>query len=158
MTLNIIIKIRKKIYRNLSKSPWLPNRLRVIFLRAAGAAVGKDVYLAPCWELFCHLGEEHLLTIEDRASIGASITLSSNPNNSKLTKYFPDVVKIGKVHIEHDAWCAMHSMIFPGVTIGKYSIVGAGSLVMKDVPPYTMVAGIPAKIIKRVEVDNENND
>lgn len=144
-------KIKKKCFRNLSNSSWIPNYLRVMFLRAAGANVGKDVYLAPCWKLFCRFGEENLLTIEDRASIGASIALSSNPNNSTVTKYFPNVVKVGNVHIEHDAWCAMHSMILPGVRIGKYSIVGAGSLVINDVPPFTIVAGIPAKIIRRAQ-------
>ena len=142
-------KIRKKICRNLSSSSWLPNFLRVFFLRATGAKVGKDVYLAPCWGLFCEFGEEHLLTIEDRASIGASIALSSHPNHSGLIKYFPKVTKVANVYIEHDAWCAMHSMILPGVRIGKYSIVAAGSLVSKDVPPFTVVAGIPAKVIKQ---------
>lgn len=148
---NIYSKIKKKICRNLSKSEWVPNQLRVTFLRAAGANVGKDVYLAPCWRLICHFGEEHLLTIEDRASIVASILVSADPNNSRLTDYFPNVVKVGKVHIEHDVWCGINSIILPGVRIGKYSIVGAGSLVNKDVPPYTIVAGSPAKIIKQAQ-------
>ena len=125
--LNIFKKIKKKVCRNLSTSDWVPNQLRVAFLRAAGANVGKNVYLAPCWRLFADFGEEHLLTIEDRASIGASIAVATNANNSRVAQYFPNIIKVGNVHIEHDAWCAMHSMILPGVRIGKYSIVGAGS-------------------------------
>lgn len=145
----IINKIIKKIFRNLSCSAWIPNKSRVHFLKMTGANVGKDVYLAPCWRLFCELGDEYLLTIGDRASIGASIALSSNPNNSKVTKYFPEVVKKDKVIIKHDAWCAMHSIILPGVTIGEYSIVGASSLVIHNVPSYSIVVGIPAKIVKQ---------
>ena len=148
--------IKRKIYRNLSNSKWLSNKLRVFFLKKTGAKVGKDVYLATCWQLFCKYGEEELLTVGNRASIGASIALSSNPNNSHVTKYFKNIDKVGEVKIGDDAWLAMHSMILPGVTIGKYSIVGAGSLVIEDVPPYTIVVGSPAKIIKQLDVDNEN--
>ena len=155
--MNSLTKFKKKICRELSRSGFISNELRVKLLRAAGANVGKDVYLAPCWRLYCCYGEEHLLTIDDRASIGAALVLSSNPNNSHVAKYFPQVVKVGKVHIEHDAWCAMNSMILPGVTVGKYSIVGAGSLVLENVPPFTIVAGSPAKVIKKYEGNNENN-
>jgi maltose O-acetyltransferase len=155
--MNFLTKFKRKMCRELCRSGFLPNKLRVMFLRSAGAKVGEDVYLSPSWRLFCNYGEEHLLTIDDRACIAASISPSSNPNNSQVTKYYPQVVKIGRVHIEHDVYCAMNSMILPGVTIGKFSIVGAGALVIHDVPPFTIVAGIPAKIIKKIEVDDENN-
>ncbi len=54
--------------------------------------------------------------------------------------------------IEDDAWLATRSMVLKGVTIGKGAVVAAGAIVTKDVPPYTMVAGIPARIVKRIEV------
>lgn len=49
------------------------------------------------------------------------------------------------------AWIGINSTILPGVTIGYGSIVGANSLVTKDVPPMTVVGGNPAKVIKRIE-------
>ena len=52
--------------------------------------------------------------------------------------------------IEDDAWLATRCMVLKGVTIGKGAVVAAGAVVTKDVPPYTMVAGVPAKAIKKI--------
>jgi acetyltransferase-like isoleucine patch superfamily enzyme len=52
--------------------------------------------------------------------------------------------------IEDDAWIGFNSIILKGVTIGKGSIVGAGSVVTKSVPPWTIVGGNPAKIIREI--------
>jgi acetyltransferase-like isoleucine patch superfamily enzyme len=52
------------------------------------------------------------------------------------------------VKIEDDCWIAANSVILAGVTVGKGSVVAAGSIVTKDVPPYSVVAGNPAQVIK----------
>ena len=54
----------------------------------------------------------------------------------------------GKVTIGENAWLGMNVTICPGVTIGKYAVVGAGAVVTKDVPDYAVVAGVPAKVIR----------
>lgn len=54
----------------------------------------------------------------------------------------------GKVTIKKNAWIGMNVTICPGVTIGKYAVVGAGAVVTKDVPDYAVVGGVPAKILK----------
>lgn len=54
-----------------------------------------------------------------------------------------------KVVIEDDCWIAANSIILAGVTIGKGSVVAAGSVVTSDVPPYSVVGGVPARIIKK---------
>lgn len=51
------------------------------------------------------------------------------------------------INIEDDVWIASHCTILSGVTIGKGSVVAAGSVVTKDIPPYAVVAGVPAKVI-----------
>lgn len=61
----------------------------------------------------------------------------------------------GDTIIENDAWIGMNAMIMPGVTIGEGAIVAAGSVVAKDVPPYTIVGGNPAKEIKKRFTDKE---
>ncbi len=54
----------------------------------------------------------------------------------------------GRVIIEDDVWIGYGAIILPGVIIHKGSVVGAGAVVTKNVPPYTVVGGVPAKIIK----------
>ena len=58
-------------------------------------------------------------------------------------------VKIGR-----GAWIAINVVILPGVTIGENSIVAAGSVVTKDVPPYTVVGGSPARELKKITPAN----
>lgn len=53
------------------------------------------------------------------------------------------------VKIEDDCWIAANSIILAGVTIGKGSVIAAGSVVTKDIPPYSVAAGIPAQVIKQ---------
>ncbi|SMF73170.1 chloramphenicol O-acetyltransferase type B [Paenibacillus uliginis N3/975] len=67
------------------------------------------------------------------------------------TSYAPK----GDTVIESDAWIGMNAMIMPGVTIGEGAIVAAGSVVAKDVPPYTIVGGNPAQQIKKRFTDEE---
>ena len=59
------------------------------------------------------------------------------------------VVSPGPVRIKSEAWLGYGCQIMPNVTIGKHSIVAAGAIVTRDVPDYSLVAGIPAKIIKQ---------
>ena len=54
----------------------------------------------------------------------------------------------GKVTVKKNAWLGMNVTICPGVTIGRYAVVGAGAVVTKDVPDYAVVGGVPAKIIR----------
>jgi acetyltransferase-like isoleucine patch superfamily enzyme len=55
------------------------------------------------------------------------------------------------VRIEDGAWIGAGAIILPGVTVGKKSVVGAGSVVSRDVPPYSIVAGNPARVIGRTD-------
>lgn len=62
-------------------------------------------------------------------------------------------VKKGKIRIKDKAWIGFNSIILKGVTIGEGAIVGAGSVITKDVPDWTIVAGNPAKIIREIPED-----
>jgi acetyltransferase-like isoleucine patch superfamily enzyme len=53
-----------------------------------------------------------------------------------------------KVRIEDDVWIGANSIILPGVTIGEGAVIAAGSIVTKDVLPFSIVGGVPAKLIK----------
>lgn len=54
------------------------------------------------------------------------------------------------VRIEDDIWIGANAVILPGVTIGQHSVVAAGAVVTKNVPPHSLVAGVPAKIIRQI--------
>ena len=56
-----------------------------------------------------------------------------------------------EVVIEDDVWLGRRAIIMPGVRIGKGSIIGAGAVVTKDVPPYSVVGGVPARVIRTRE-------
>ena len=153
--ISLIIKFRNKLFRLLF--PIVGKRSRVFLLRGMGVTVGKQVVITSHTKISCKFGYESLLTIEDRAAIGCDhIILTSDPSNSYLLKYkdnYSFIEVYGKTTIKHDSWVGAGSIILPGITIGEYSIVAAGSVVTKDVPPYTVVAGVPAKEIKKLEIN-----
>ena len=91
-------------------------------------------------------GRHYPIRIGSDVSIGpeASIlTLGHDPQSP----VFADIG--GEVTIGDRVWIAYHAIILPGVTIGEGAVVGAGAVVTKDVEPYTIVAGNPAKTIKK---------
>lgn len=121
--------------------------------RMRGVKIGKHVYLGP--EVNLDDLYPGLITIEDYVSIGMGtmIFAHSNPRCSPYlkTKHFPREVK--PVTIKRGAWIAPGSIILAGTTIGENSVVVSGSVVMKDVEPYTTVVGCPARVLKRLERD-----
>ena len=74
---------------------------------------------------------------------GVRIATINHDMNNRHTIY-----TYGKVTIKKNAWLGMNVTICPGVTVGKYAVVGAGAVVTKDVPDYAVVGGVPAKVIR----------
>lgn len=76
-------------------------------------------------------------------------TVTTFPFYSKLIKRSSlDAVGKGPIVVDDEVWIGTGAMVFSGVTIGKGAVVGAGALVTKDVPPYAIVGGNPAKVIR----------
>ena len=97
-----------------------------VFLDACKISIGSNVFFAP----------------------GVQLYTATHPTDpiQRRTKEFGKPIRIG-----NDVWIGGAAVICPGVTIGDGVTVGAGSVVTKDVEPYVVVAGNPAKIIKRLE-------
>lgn len=89
------------------------------------------------------------ITIEDDVMLAGNVQLLSNNHD----EYERQVLLCEKIVIKKGAWIGAGASIMPGVTVGKYAIVGAGAIVTKDVPDYSVVVGIPAKVIKTLEKD-----
>ena len=87
------------------------------------------------------------ITIEDEALIAANVQLISN--NHDLEERM--VITCKPVRICRRAWIGAGATILPGVTVGENAVVGAGSVVTRDVEPNTLVAGNPARLIRRIK-------
>jgi len=87
------------------------------------------------------------ITIEDNTMIAANVQLISNNHDLKQRS----VITCKPVHIKKNCWIGAGATILPGVTIGENSVVGAGSVVTKSVEDNVIVAGNPARVIKRIE-------
>lgn len=85
------------------------------------------------------------------AAPGLRIATINHDMNNRHTLY-----TYGKVTVKKNAWLGMNVTICPGVTIGKYAVVGAGAVVTKDVPDYAVVGGVPAKIIRMQDPAAQN--
>ncbi len=149
------MRIFKKIWFSANKiiaSICPINYFRIIALRLCGFIIGKQTYIGNSLLVITYTGNENSnLIIEDRVSIAPRVTivLASGSNNSKLAEYFPLVT--GTVRLANDCWIGTGSIILPGLTVGEFSIVAAGSVVTKNVEPYTIVGGIPAKVLKKIK-------
>lgn len=146
------LSIKKKILKMIAKN--LPGcNLRLFLLRNCGFNIGNQVYIGEEFIIIEDLeSTQYTLDIGDRASIAPRVTfvMHSQPNESRITPYVHSYK--GSITIGPDSWVGTGAVILPGVTIGEGSVVGANSVVTKDVPPYTIVGGIPAKPIKEVIV------
>jgi acetyltransferase-like isoleucine patch superfamily enzyme len=89
------------------------------------------------------------IIIEDDVMIAPKVSLisESHPLDPSERK----ALVLGKVHIKKNAWIGAAATILPGVTVGENAVVAAGAVVSKDVPDNTVVAGVPARVIKSFE-------
>ena len=87
------------------------------------------------------------ITIEDDVQIAANVQLLSNNHDI----YNRQVLTCKPILIKEGVWIGAGASILPGICIGKHAIVGAASVVTKDVPDYAVVVGNPAKIIKMLD-------
>ncbi|MET3036891.1 sugar O-acetyltransferase [Chryseobacterium sp. NRRL B-14859] len=106
--------------------------------------IGKNVFINfDC--IFLDLGG---ITIEDNVLIAPKVSLLSEGHSLEPENRHAFIPK--PIHIKKNAWIGAGATILQGVTIGKNAVVASGAVVSKDVPDNTVVAGIPAKIIKSV--------
>lgn len=92
------------------------------------------------------------VTIGNHVNLAQGVTVTAINHNftEKDLRIDEQGVSTSPVTIGDDIWIGANAVILPGVTIGNHTVVAAGAVVTKDVPPHTLVAGVPAKIIKEL--------
>ncbi len=128
--------------------------IRVKLQRMRGVVIGNNVHIGP------------MITIDDVypyfVSIGSGTAISGNNfilTHSKAMEYHSQVSEsfVAPVIIENNVWIAISVDILPGVTIGEGSIIAAGSIVTKSIPPFVFAAGIPATVKKDISEQLRKN-
>ena len=107
--------------------------------------IGKHVFINAC----CHFQDHGGVTLGDGCLIGHDVvfaTLNHDFNPGNRAVMHPAPIVLGR-----NVWVGSHSTILQGVTVGEGAIIAAGSVVTKDVPPRTIVGGVPAKPIRKIQ-------
>jgi len=110
--------------------------------------IGDDVSIAAFVHVWGHGG----VSIGDRVLIATHVAITSLTHDYTYQNMRSAPIIAKPVVIENDVWIGSNAVIMPGVTIGTGAVVGAGAVVTKDVPRYSIVAGIPAKVMKYREI------
>ena len=92
------------------------------------------------------------VTIGSHVNLAQGITVTALNHNFEAPERRIDEqgVSTQQVTIGDDIWIGANAVVLPGVTIGNHCVIAAGAVVTKDVPPHSLVAGVPAKIIKQI--------
>ena len=104
--------------------------------------IGKNVFI----NAGCKFQDQGGIYIEDGVLIGHNAVLATINHMEDPEKRAGMIFQ--PIHIEKKVWLGANVTVLPGVTIGEGSVIAAGAVVTKDVPPYAVVAGVPAKVIK----------
>lgn len=157
---NIKLKMLEKMLDSALLEPFEPRKLRAYFIRKMGCHVGKDVFFGDYVRMDTSYAD--MIYIGDYTHITSGCRLLCHQRD--LSNYYVGDnaaecgYRLGEIHIGKGVMVGMETMIMPGVTIGDGAIIGARSMVTKDIPPYCIAVGSPAKVIKQIPqrvIENE---
>jgi len=147
-------------------------RLRTRLYRAAGIAVGPGTLIAGPLQFGmtgdprrnlrvgarCFLNSPlfvdaaALVTIGDGVSVGHHSVLVTTDHAMGTADFRAGEIQVAPITVENGAWIAANVTLLPGVTVGTGAVVAAGAVVTRDVPPHTLVGGVPAKFIRQLDM------
>lgn len=158
------IEVRKPEYININGDIYLGENCKLL-----------------CWDLFeneknnqklspklqigknLHATRNLVIQCAGDISIGDNVLIASNVFivdfnhgiNPMTDSYLDNPLDVSRVKIENGVWIGNSVIILPGVTIGRKSIIGAGSVVTKSIPEYSIAVGNPAKVIKQYDIKKQ---
>lgn len=149
---NIHLKHLEKMLDRFYLEPFAPRKLRPILIRKMGCHVGKNTFFGDYVRMDTSYAD--MIYIGDYTHITSGCRLLCHQRD--LTGYCvgdnaADLgYKTGEIHIGKGVMVGMETIIMPGVTIGDGAIIGAGSIVTRDIPAWTISTGRPAKVVKEI--------
>ena len=102
------------------------------------------------------IGARKSVILEENVMIGPHVMIGDHSHHYEdidIPIKFQESTEAGHVRIEGDSWIGANVFILPNVTIGRHSVVGANSVVNRDISPYSVAVGVPARVIKKYDFD-----
>ena len=150
--------------------------LQCLFMKE-GSSVAENVYIGPIVKYAgieyspkiiigenTHIAKNGSIACIDRVEIGKNVLFARNVHITDHSHGYEDInhpitpqplISKGPVIIEDDCWLGFNCEILSGVHIGKHCVVAARAVVTKDVPPYSIVAGNPARVVKQYNFETQ---
>lgn len=130
---------------------WVANRDPAGFARSIGVRINGNVTFYGINRAMFG-SEPWMISIGDNVYVTAGVQFITHDGGTLiLRKDFPDLEWTAPISVGDDVYIGLRSLVLPGVSIGNRSIIGAGSIVTRDVPPNTVVAGVPARSLMTVD-------
>ncbi len=136
-------RLHAAIFRCILEAPTLELHFPVFIEPITGLRVGEKVVI----NAFVHIWAHEPVIIGDNTMIASHVQITTSTHDYAVRPY-RDYRKNAPVTIGRNVWIGTGAIILPGITIGDNSVIGAGSVVNNDVPENTVVAGVPARVIR----------
>lgn len=149
---NIYLSYLSKMMNWSILEPFAPRKMRPYLMRKMGCHVGKGCFIGDNVKI--DGGHADMITLEDGVSVAGGTRLLCHQRD--FSEYFvgSDYNKlrysVKPIVLKKGCLIGMESFVLPGVTVGEGAIVGAGSLVTKDIPAWTVATGRPAKVVREI--------
>ena len=125
--------------------------LRTWLYRFMGVSIGRHVFIGLDTWLDDQFPE--LIEIEDDVTISFRVTVVVHDDARRMDRVSPGQAEgtVAPVILRRGCYLGAGCLILPGVTVGERAVVGAGSVVTRDVPPRSLVLGVPARVVREIE-------
>ena len=144
------LKLMKELFGSMGENVWMEPPIRMAY--GANTTIGNNVYI----NFNLTIVDDYKVTIGNNVMFGPNVTIAVTSHPVHPKRRLEGGMFALPVVIEDDVWIGSGAIIVPGVTIKKGSVIGAGSVVTKDVPENVIAVGNPCKVLRQItEHDNE---
>ncbi len=136
---------------SIALAAWKARRDPVGFARSLGVQVGENCRLYRV-TLSTFGSEPYLITMGNRVTVGGGVQFATHDGAVwQFRDKYPNIDVFGPIVLEDNVFVGINSILLPGVRVGHDSIIGAGSVVTRSIPPKSVASGVPARVVESVE-------